>query len=80
VDRGNLDQTGSEYDQLLLVEDLESLFEELEEAGFEGSLDSAALPADLSKRVQAAGVKSVGELRARLEQLHSHLDERREPD
>jgi hypothetical protein len=73
----SIDKAGnsrSEYDDLLLIEDLESLLEELNEAGIEGSLD-VDLPAEIAERAHAAGVHSTGDLRALIEKLHRQLDE-----
>ena len=74
----NADNTRSEYDDLLLVEDLETLLEELEEAGIEGSLD-IKLPADFAEQVHTVGVHSMGDLRALIEKLHGQLDEEQGP-
>jgi len=64
-----------EYDALLTLEDLESLLEELEEAGVEGEIGSARLGDDLRERVNAAGISSTTALRSRIAQMHAQLDE-----
>jgi hypothetical protein len=64
-----------EYDALLTLEDLESLLEELEEAGVEGEIGSARLEGDLRQRVNAAGISNTETLRARIARMHARLDE-----
>jgi hypothetical protein len=63
-----------EYGDLLALEALESLLEELEEAGAKDDLDPASLPADLADRVNALDVHSLLELRGRIADLHTKLD------
>ena len=65
---------GSDYDDLLLVEAMETLLEELEEVGIEGSLDDASLTTDLREQIEIAAVHSTGELRAKIEKMHRRLD------
>ena len=72
---GDDNVSSSEYDDLILVEDLESLLEELDEAGVAGTFDLTTLPPDLRERLESAGLASVDELRARIRGLHRRLDD-----
>lgn len=60
-----------DYSDLLLIEDLESLLEDIEDSGEESF---ANLSPDLADRAQEAGVAGLGELRALIARLHSDLD------
>ena len=78
--REGISESGDrEYGELLFLEELESLLEDLEEAGITDILDAADLPAELLQRVQAAGVATLDELKARILELHDLLDEREYP-
>ena len=57
-----------EYSQSLLLDDLESLFEEIEEQ------EGAGLSRELRERMDALGVESVTALRTRIRTLHERLD------
>lgn len=72
-DPGGID--GNEYDSLLALEELESLLEELEEAGIEGDLAAARLPADTDRRVREAGVDTTDALRTKIARMHAQLDQ-----
>ncbi len=62
-------EEGAEYEAVLILEDLESLLEDLEDSG-----DSAQLPVDLRTRMDDLGISSATELRKRILELHAQLD------
>ena len=62
------------YDNLLEVETLETLLEDMEEAGSSGQGDALGTDGDLQERMRQAGVTNIEELRARIGSLHSKLD------
>jgi len=64
-----------EYASLVTLEELESLLEELDEAGVEGEIGSTRIAEDLHERANAAGITSTDALRARIARMHAHLDE-----
>ncbi len=63
-----------EYTDLLIIEEIESLLEELEDMGITGALQAGELPDDLAELVRSLNVQSTDELRARIRTLHSTLD------
>jgi hypothetical protein len=63
------------YRKLVLLDDLESLLEELEEEGIAEDGASAGLPNDLRKRMEELGVSSLAHLHARIAELHRELDQ-----
>jgi hypothetical protein len=65
---------GGIYDNLLEVEKLETLLEDLEDAGSGGQADALDMDGDLQERMRQAGVTNIEELRARIGSLHSKLD------
>jgi hypothetical protein len=65
---------GGIYDNLLEVEKLETLLEDMEDAGFRGQADALDMDGDLQERMRQAGVTNIEELRARIGSLHSKLD------
>ncbi len=67
--------SNNQYSDLLLLEDLESLLEDLEDAGEEGDFQDKELPADLDERIKDVGVTSLSELQARIADLHGRLDD-----
>jgi hypothetical protein len=70
-DMGAKDSTGegTEYEAVLILEDLESLLEDLEDYG-----DSAHLPLDVRSRMDELGISNATELRKRILELHAKLD------
>jgi hypothetical protein len=62
------------YDNLLEVEKLETLLEDMEEAGSTGQADALGTDGDLQERMRQAGVTNIEDLRARIGSLHSKLD------
>ena len=64
-----------EYESLLLLEDMESLLEDLEEAGITGLDGPAPVPDDLRGRMEHLGVRDVQQLRDRIMHLHARIDE-----
>jgi hypothetical protein len=66
---------GDDYERMLLIEDMESLLEEMEEAGVTGLEPPDRMPPELAARMDAAGVKNVEQLRELVTRLHSELDE-----
>lgn len=65
---------GRDYDDFLEVEKLETLLEDLEEAGMADNLNSFDIDGDLRERLDDAHIASVEDLRARIARLHSLLD------
>jgi hypothetical protein len=65
---------GGIYDNLLEVEKLETLLEDMEDAGSRGQADALDTDGDLQERMRQAGVTNIEELRARIGSLHSKLD------
>ena len=63
--------TADLYNEMLRLEEMESLLEEIEE--LEESHDNA-LPAELRSRLTALGLADQHDLRRRVEQLHASLD------
>jgi hypothetical protein len=70
-------QNGSDatYRKLVLLDDLESLLEELEEQGIPEDGTTDALSGDLYKRMKELGVLSLTEIRSRISELHRQLDQ-----
>ncbi len=70
-------QGGSDatYRKLMLLDDLESLLEELEEDGITEDGTTSAFPDDLRERMEEIGVSSITQLRARIAELHGELDQ-----
>jgi hypothetical protein len=64
-----------EYQDLLALEDLESLLEELEEQWLTGQVPGEHIPPELQERMQALGVKDVQQIRDRIMHLHARLDD-----
>ncbi len=64
------------YEQLLELEELESLQEEIEEAGLDPETDWQSLPSDLLERLASFGINSASELVTRIAYMHAELDER----
>lgn len=67
-------QEEHDYDQLLSLEDLESLHEELEELGLTGLDSGKPFPEDLRTRMMQHGVRDVQQIHAKIMQLHAQLD------
>jgi hypothetical protein len=63
------------YRQLLELEELESLQEEVEEAGLDPESGWGNLPAELRERLASLGVSSMSDLVARISFMHAELDE-----
>ncbi|HEX9990237.1 MAG TPA: hypothetical protein VGE45_17395 [Chloroflexia bacterium] len=63
------------YRKLVLLDDLESLLEELEELGITEDGAKAALPGDLRERMGELEVSSITEIRGRIATLHRELDQ-----
>ncbi len=66
---------GDSYQQLLDLEELESLHEEIEEAGVDPRIQWGDLPEELRERLAAFGVDSLNELVTRIAYMHAQLDE-----
>lgn len=62
------------YDNLLEVEELETLMEDLQEASAQGQAGTLDMDGDLQERMREAGVSNLEELQARIASLHSKLD------
>ena len=71
---GNEAESSPDYENLLELENLESLLEELEEGGWDADIKSAQLPGDLQRRVDEAQVRDVTDLRHKIAHLHTTLD------
>jgi hypothetical protein len=63
------------YDVLLDLEDLETLLEQLEEAGVVDEFDASMLPPDVAELAREAGVNRLADLRALIEASHRDLDQ-----
>ncbi len=63
------------YEQLLELEELESLQEEIEETGLAPEGDWERLPPDLLDRLAAFGITNASELVTRIASMHAELDE-----
>lgn len=72
--RNELPGDNQEYDDMMLLEDLESLQEEIEEAGLNESSSPQALPMEFRERMADAGIRNLSDLRRRIEELHARLD------
>jgi hypothetical protein len=64
------------YQQLLELEELESLQEEIEETGIDPETDWSALPGELRERLSSLGVSSMSHLVTRIAYMHAELDEK----
>ena len=62
------------YDNFLEVEKLETLLEDLEDAGSTGQAGALDADGDLQERMRQAGVSNIEELRARIGSLHTKMD------
>ncbi|HYP40192.1 MAG TPA: hypothetical protein VEX13_07505 [Chloroflexia bacterium] len=62
------------YRKLVLLDDLESLLEELEEQGIAEGGAMSGVPNDLRERMEELRVPSLTELRTRISELHHELD------
>ncbi len=63
------------YDSMLDLEDMESLLEQLEEAGVDEDFEASMLPPDMAELAREAGVTTLAQLRALIEATHRRLDE-----
>jgi hypothetical protein len=63
------------YRQLMELEELESLQEEIEEAGLDPETGWDRLPPEISERLASFGVGSASELVTRIAYMHAELDE-----
>lgn len=63
------------YDSMLDLEDMESLLEQLEEAGVDEDFDASMLPPDMAELAREAGVTTLAQLRALIAATHRRLDE-----
>ena len=63
------------YGVLLDLEDLESLLEQLQEAGVVEEFDPSMLPPDVAELAREARVTTLSELRELIEASHRALDE-----
>ena len=62
-------QEGEEYEAVLMLEDLESLLEDIDDYG-----DTAQLPIVLRSRMDELDISNADELRKRILELHAQLD------
>jgi hypothetical protein len=69
------DQESEEYRTLVLLDELESLLEDMEDEGITGLAASESIPADIKQRMDALGVHDVQQVRDRLMHLHAQVDE-----
>ena len=67
--------TNPQYETLLLLDDLETLLEELEEQGITGTPPGEQIPPALRDRMDHAGVRDVQQLRDKIMRLHAQVDE-----
>jgi hypothetical protein len=76
-DSGSQDGTpaeGQTYDAMLQLDEMESLAEEIEEAGLPAGAGMADLPPELAARMSELGVRTMQELRERIRRMHQELD------
>ncbi|MFL5732216.1 MAG: hypothetical protein ACJ78Q_03365 [Chloroflexia bacterium] len=71
------DQEGEdrEYQDMLALEDLESMLEELEELKLPGISPGQDIPERLRERMEDAGVKNIQQIRERIMRLNAALDD-----
>lgn len=74
-DTGAQSRGDATYHKLMLLDDLESVLEELEEHGIAEDGATAVLPSDLYERMEELEVSSVTEIRERIAELHRELDQ-----
>jgi hypothetical protein len=75
IERTGGDPQSREYQTLILLDDLESLLEEMEEQGITGEGEHARLSGDIAQRMAALGVHDVQQVRDRLRILHAQVDD-----
>jgi hypothetical protein len=63
-----------EYKQLIVLEELETLLEELEEQDVSGLAANEVIPDQLRARMDDLGVHDVQQLRDRIMHLHAEID------
>lgn len=63
------------YEQLVALEEHESLLEELEEQSLTGSNPGEHIPEALRERMTRLGVRDVQQLRDQIMRLHARLDD-----
>jgi hypothetical protein len=64
-----------EYETLALLDELESLLEDLEEQGITGLEGASNIPKDLRERMAELDVHDVQQVRDMLMRLHAQVDE-----
>ena len=64
-----------EYQTLALLDELESLLEDLEERGITGLESPSSIPKDLQERMAELSVHDVQQVRDKLMHLHAQVDE-----
>lgn len=64
----------SDYANLLMLEEMESLLEELDDMGITQDFQPEQLPDDLAELARALNVQSIDDLTARIAALHAALD------
>lgn len=67
--------SSQEYETLALLDDLESLLEDLEEQGITGLEDESNIPGEIRERMEKLGVRDVQQVRDKLMHLHAQVDE-----
>ena len=69
------DHVDREYERLILLEELESLLEELEEQGISGMAANELIPDDLQNRMRKLDVVNIEQIRERIMHLHGAIDQ-----
>jgi hypothetical protein len=64
-----------DYEDMLALEDLESMLEELEELGVTAIDAGKNIPEELRERMVEAGVRDVQQIRGRIMHLNAALDD-----
>lgn len=63
-----------EYEEILEIEEMESLLEDLEEGGWDADLNTPLMPPEIKERLEKAHVRDMTELRQKIASMHAALD------
>ena len=72
---GAAEHENEEYQTLAILEELESLLEDLEDNGITGISAGVSIPDDIRQRMERLGIHDVMQLRDKLMHLHAQVDE-----
>ncbi len=68
-------EQNQEYERLALLEELESLLEDLEDGGIIGLYSGQAVPDELRRRMDQVGARDVQQVRDKIMHIHAELDQ-----